>query len=83
MKKKTKIGGRWPRVGETDGHLHVEEVPDVLVVEGEDALEDDHIGPVHGHRLRLPPSLPETAVRKCAKYAVHIVKRHEEQLQIK
>ena len=35
--------------------LHVEEVPDVLVVEGEDALEYDHVRPVHGHCLGLPP----------------------------
>jgi hypothetical protein len=30
-----------------NANLHVEEVPNVLVVEGEDALENDHVGPVH------------------------------------
>ena len=34
-------------------HLHVESLPDVGVVEGEDPLEYDHVGPVHGYGLCL------------------------------
>ena len=37
-----------PHVGIcVDEDLHVEHVTDVLVVEGEDALEDDDVGTVH------------------------------------
>merc|ERR1719150_2474165 len=31
--------------------LHVQDVPDLLHVECEDALKDDHVGPVHRNRL--------------------------------
>ena len=34
--------------------LHVQHVPDGLVVKGEYPLEDDDVGPVHGDSLGLP-----------------------------
>ena len=37
-------------------NLHVEDVPDGLVVEGEDALKDDDVGTVHWNRLTLTPT---------------------------
>lgn len=34
--------------------LHPEEIPDLLAVEGQDALKENHVSRVHGHCLLLP-----------------------------